>query len=93
MSIFSIRALRRPIWFMNPFGNKYLLMAVSGSFIFLLLGVYWSPLQVILDTSALDSFGWVTAFLVGLISIFLIELVKVVFTRRTPLKIFHENKK
>ena len=82
MSIFSLRALRRPIWKLDPFSNKYILMAVSASFILLLSGIYWPPLQKILSTVSLDSTGWLIAFLSGLFSILLIEIAKLNFASR-----------
>lgn len=79
MSIFSIRSLRRSIWQVDPMNNRYLLMAVSASFILLIFGIYWPPLQKILHTVNLDLAGWGLAMIIGLLSIVLIELVKLKF--------------
>lgn len=76
MSIFSLRALHNHIWELNPFANKKLVGAVSASFCFLLAGIYWPPLQSVLQTVSLDAAAWGIAVLVGLLSIVLIELVK-----------------
>lgn len=77
LSLFSLRSLRTPIWRINPFVNKYMLLAVLGSFSFLMAGVYWPPLQAILSTTAdLDREGWIIAVGMGLFSIVLIEYVK-----------------
>ncbi len=75
-SIFSLRSFHTRIWHLNIFQNKYLNLAVLGSFAFLLLGIYWGPLQKILSTVDLDLAGWVIAFSIGIFSIALIELVK-----------------
>ncbi len=74
--IFSLRAFHTRIWHLNIFQNKYLNLAVLGSFVFLLLGIYWEPLQKILSTVDLDLIGWLIAFGIGIFSIALIELVK-----------------
>jgi len=81
MGIFSLRAFRRPIRRMNPFGNTYLLAAVSISFILLVAGVYTKPLQKVLSTVPLDLSAWLIAFSIGLLSILLIEAVKWNFLR------------
>jgi len=74
--IFSLRSFHTRIWHLNVFQNKYLNLAVLGSFTFLLLGIYWGPLQKILSTVDLDLIGWIIAFGIGIFSIALIELVK-----------------
>lgn len=76
MSIFSLRAAHTHIWNLNPFSNPQLLAAVGLSFLLLVLGVEWSFLQRFLQTTGLDRTGWMIAFSFGLLSIFLIELVK-----------------
>lgn len=80
LSIFSIRDFNCPIWRKNPFSNKYLIAAVSASFSLLLLGIYWGPLQYVLDTVALGPLSWLLVFGVSFIGIFMIELVKFYYT-------------
>ncbi len=82
LSIFSLRVLKRHIWQINPFSNRYLLAAVTASFLFLNLGIYWRPLQDILGTVGLDAAGWAMVFGLGLLSIIFIEAVKFIFTTK-----------
>jgi Ca2+-transporting ATPase len=76
MSVFSIRSFNIPVWRMNPLSNKYLLAAVAASFTLLFLGVEWGPLQTVLRTEGLHASQWLFAFLVGFLSVALIEAVK-----------------
>lgn len=84
MSIFSIRSFTIPVWKLNPFSNKYLVAAVSASFLLLFLGVEWSPLQALLHTEGLHLSEWFLAFLVGLLSVALIEIIKMGFYIHIP---------
>lgn len=79
MAIFSLRALRRPIWTINPFSNKYLNSAVLVSLLFLILGVYWPPLQVILHTTSISLNYWAIPIGIGIFGVLLTEFVKWVF--------------
>jgi len=76
MTIFSLRSFTTRIWKINHSDNPYLLFAVAASFVFLLMGIYWSPLQSILSTVDLGISGWIAAFGIGFVSIALIEIVK-----------------
>jgi len=76
MNLFSIRSLIRPIWSSNPFSNIYLNIGVLLSFLFLLIAVYFPPLQTILGTTALGGYTWLIIILLGISTILLIELVK-----------------
>lgn len=76
MGIFSLRNLHTPVWRLNPLSNIYLVGAVLVSLIFLILGIYWRPLQIILSTVSLGINAWIIVIIIGLINIILIELVK-----------------
>jgi len=80
MAIFSLRALRRPIWAINPFSNKYLNGAAMISLIFLVLGVYWHPLQLILHTTSISFNYWLIAIGIGVFGVALTEFVKWIFS-------------
>ena len=79
MTIFSLRRFRVSIWRYSPFGNRYLLAAVAASFALLLLGIYWSPFQIILGTVSLNLFSWLIIIAIGLLSIAMTEIVKKYF--------------
>jgi len=76
LNIYSIRSLMKPIWHSNPFSNKYLNIAVFFSFILLLAGIYWPPLQNILSVTNIHLNTWLLIFGLGLTSVFFIETVK-----------------
>lgn len=79
MTIFSLRRFRASLWQYNPFSNRYLVAAVGASFLFLLAGIYWRPLQLILGTTDLNLPAWAVVFAVSTLSIVLIEMVKKYF--------------
>jgi P-type Ca2+ transporter type 2C len=79
VSIFSLRSLTVPVWKMNIFSNRYLIMAVAASSLFLLLGIYWRPLQIVLSTVPLNQEAWVFIFLLAFFNMTLIEIVKLFF--------------
>jgi len=79
MSIFSLRSFKIPIWRLNPFNNLYVIGAVAVSFILLIFGVYWPPLQKLLSTTGLDLKAWGIAFSIGILNIVFLEIVKMKF--------------
>ncbi|MCU0679641.1 MAG: cation-translocating P-type ATPase [Planctomycetes bacterium] len=81
MSIFSLRAFRRPIWRLNPWRNRYLNSAVAISLLFLSIGIYSPPFQSILSTVNLKPSAWLLALAFGALSIALIESIKYYFAR------------
>lgn len=82
MYIFSLRSFSQPIWKMNPFDNLYLDVAISISFFLLVLSIYWSPLQAVMSTTALNLNGWMLVLSTGILNIILIELIKYFYIRR-----------
>jgi len=83
MGIFSLRRFKTPIWKLNPFSNKLLLLGVSASFLLMLIAIYWPPLQKILSTTSLDLNAWLIVFAVGLLNIIMIEAIKYIFIIKT----------
>lgn len=79
MYIFSIRNLRQPIWKINFFSNRYLIITVIASLFLLLAGIYWSPLQSILSTVPLSYISWLMITGIGFLTIIMIEAVKYTF--------------
>lgn len=80
--IFSCKSLRRNIWRINPFSNKFLIWSWVFGVVMLLAAIYLSPLQSLLKTVPLNLFDWVLILGVGLVNIFLIELTKYYFIAR-----------
>jgi Ca2+-transporting ATPase len=74
--VFSCRSLRKNIWHMNPFSNKYLNIAIIFGFFMLLLAIYLPFLQRILNTVPLGIKEWMILIVIGVINILAIEVVK-----------------
>ena len=74
--VFSCKSLRKNIWHINPFSNKFLIIAVLLSFLALTAGVYLEPLQKLLKTIPLALNDWIIILGLGMIKITLIEITK-----------------
>jgi Ca2+-transporting ATPase len=74
--IFSCKSLRRNLWHINPFSNKFLIGAWLFGVIMLLAALYLSPLQTLLKTVPLNLFDWTLILGLGLLNIILIEATK-----------------
>ena len=80
--VFSCKSLRRNIWHINPFSNKFLVISWFISVLMLFASIYLSPLQTILKTIPLDLNDWLVVFALGTINIVLIEITKWYFIVR-----------
>ena len=87
MNLFSIRSLIKPIWSTNPFSNKHLNVGALISFLFLLVAVYFPPLQKMLSTVSIGFYAWSVIILLGVGSIVLIELVKHMYSSSNSLNL------
>jgi len=74
--IFSCRSLRKNLWQINPFSNKYLIGAWAFSVIMLLLAIYFPPLQTLLKTVPLGLRDWFLFASFGILGLILIEATK-----------------
>ena len=74
--VFSCKSLRKNIWHINPFSNKFLVGAVFIGFAMLVLGIYVPLLQTLLKTVSLSFGDWIIVFSLGLANIILIEAAK-----------------
>lgn len=74
--IFSCKSLRKNIWHINIFSNKYLLMAWLFGIIILVLSVYLPAFQSILKTVPLRLNDWFIIIGIGLFNLLAIELTK-----------------
>jgi Ca2+-transporting ATPase len=77
--VFSIRSLKHNLWEINPFANKVLNLAVLTGF-----GLVWASFHIPLVAGALELEGLsllevLTAVLLGVVKIFIIELIKYAF--------------
>jgi Ca2+-transporting ATPase len=88
--IFSCRSLRKNLWQINPFSNKYLLGAWVFAVIMLLLAIYLPPLQTLLRTVPLGLQDWLIFVSFGILGLILIEATKWYFiAKREYGKISH----
>lgn len=80
--IFSCKSLRRNIWHINPFSNKFLLFAWAFGVITLVAAIHLPFLQTILKTTPLNLFDWGLLLSLGFINVILIEITKYYFIVR-----------
>jgi len=77
--IFSCKSLRRNIWHINPFSNKFLVFAWDFGAIALIAAIHLPLLQTLLKTTPLNLFDWGLILSLGLINLILIEVTKYYF--------------
>ena len=80
--VFTCKSLKKNIWHINLFDNKFLLGAWVVGFLALLAGLYLPILNNLLKTIPLPLSSWWMIIGVGLINIILIEMVKHYFIVR-----------
>lgn len=80
--VFSCKSLRRNLWQINFFSNKFLILAWIFGVLMLLLAFYLPPFQTLLKTVPLNLFDWQLILGLGLINIALIEATKYYFIAR-----------
>jgi len=80
--VFSCRSLRHNIWHVNPFSNKFLVLALLIGITALLSALYFVPLQNVLKTVPLGPFDWGVLICLGVLNILLIEITKWFFIVR-----------
>ena len=79
--VFSCKSLRRNLWHINIFSNKFLIYAWVFGIIMLLSALYIPLLQNLLKTTALNLFDWGLVLGLGFLNIVLIEFTKWLFIR------------
>ena len=84
--IFACKSLRRNIWQINLFSNRFLTFAWIFAILFLLGSLYLPPLQKLLKTTPLNLFDWQLIFGLGLSNIILIEATKWYFISKKKSK-------
>lgn len=86
--IFSCKSLRRSVWQIKFFSNKFLLAFWVLGAGMLLLAIYLPFLREILKTAPLTLFDWQLVLGLGFAHIFLIELTKYYFITRSAAKYY-----
>ena len=80
--VFSVRSLDRPIWKVNPFKNRWLILAVGAGLGLQLMPIYIGGLQPIFGTAPLMKQHWGIVLSAGILIIGLIESIKLLYYRR-----------
>lgn len=84
--VFSCKSLRRNLWHINPFSNKFLIGAWLFGLLMLMAALYLSPFQDLLRTVPLTVFDWQLLLSLGLINMALIEATKWYFITKKELR-------
>ena len=80
--IYCYKSLRKNIWKINLFSNKWLNLSSIVVIVTFAMAIYLPPLQRILHTVPLDAMSWLVLLAIGIASMFLIEVTKWVFITR-----------
>lgn len=72
----NCRSLEQSIFRTGFFTNKWLLLALSGSIIAMMLAIYWQPMQVIFKTAPLGFNAWIRILLVSSTVVIAAEILK-----------------
>ena len=84
--VFSCRSLRRNLWHINPFSNKFLIGAWLFGLSMLMAALYISPFQNLLRTVPLTIFDWQLLLALGFVNMALIEATKWHFIAKKELR-------
>ncbi len=74
--VFCCKSLRKNIWHINLFSNKFLIGSVVIGIIMLIAAIYAPILQTLLRTVPLGIYDWSIIFGIGIINLILIETTK-----------------
>jgi Ca2+-transporting ATPase len=80
--VFSCKSLRKNLWHINPFSNKFLVLAWLFGVIMLTAAIYLPVLQTLLKTVPLGFNDWLIIMGLGLFELILIEITKHYFIVR-----------
>ena len=80
--VFSCKSLRRNIWQINLFSNKFLIISWLIGLTMLLGALYIGPLQTLLKTVPLNFIDWILILGLGILNMILIEATKYYFIAR-----------
>jgi len=79
---FSMRSLRRPLWRVPFFSNKYLLGAVALGVVLTVLAIYVPPFTQLMRTVPLTGLEWLIIVGFGIVNVIAIEIGKWLYWRR-----------
>lgn len=74
--VFSCKSLRKNLWHINPFSNKFLVGSTILGIIMLIVVIYTPIFQILLKTVPLGIYDWFIILGLGIIEIILIEAAK-----------------
>ncbi len=77
--VFSVKSLRKTIFHINIFSNRYLLLAVAVAFGLQLAAIYTPFMREVLELTVLNLTDWLWIIGFGLINVLFIELGKYIF--------------
>lgn len=77
--VFSCKSLRKNLWHINPFSNKFLLYASGFGLTALLAAIYLPPFQTLLKTVPLGLIDWMIILGLGFLELILVEATKWMF--------------
>lgn len=80
-SVFSLKSLRKSIFNINIFSNKYLIWSVVAGLILMVTAVYLEPLQKILKTVPLNLSDWIIVVGFAIFNVVFIEVVKLILRK------------
>lgn len=80
--VFSIRALKKPIWDVSPFNNRWLVAGVSGGLVLQILPFVTYPTQQFFGVESIPLFYWILIAAVTVIMVILIEISKALLRRK-----------
>lgn len=87
---FSFKSLDKPLWRINLFSNRFLLIALLISVCTLAIAMFLPPLRYVLGLTVLSPQAWGLLLCVGVANLLTIECVKFFVFRRPNVKIaFH----
>ncbi len=81
--VFSCKSLRRNLWHINPFSNKFLVFAWIFGLAMLITTLYFPPFQALLGTQSLNVFDWQLLLGLGIFEMGLIEITKYYFIAKS----------
>jgi Ca2+-transporting ATPase len=81
--VVSFKNLKTPLFKTKKFfENRFLFLAIFYGFLLLFLSIYFPPLQKILNLVPLKIYHWLIVFIVGILTTFLLEFLKLIFSKK-----------
>lgn len=85
-SVFSCKSLRKNLWQIDLFSNKFLVISWVFAIMMLFSAFYFPPLQTLLRTVPLNLFDWQLILILGFLNMLLIEAAKWYFITKSKPK-------